>query len=91
MSPESILLLSTMNSLAAQFGTLRDDFYAVKNSVQTLGARLDLQGKDIISLKNHVDNNKKNIDNLSKKINKLPTAGKISELTLQELDDITSR
>ena len=91
VNQETIVLLSTMNSLAAQFGTMRSDIQDVKTSVHSMGARLDRQGKEIESLKNRSDITDKAIKDLSAKVDNLPTADMITQLTMRELDDITNR
>ena len=91
VNPESIIILSTLNSLAAQFSTLREDIHDVKTSIATLNSRIDLHQSEIQSLKSKICDTGKLVDDLSTKVGKLPIATQINSLTMSEIDDLTTR
>ena len=78
--------MSTLNSLAAQFGTLREEIQDIKAKVDVLSSRVDRQDGEIKDLKARSEQICTSVGDLSAKVDKLPTAG-----TMREIDNVSMR
>ena len=84
-------MLTTLNSLVAQFCSFREDLHNIHTSIATINSRLDRHDSDIASLKSDSAGNDKLIKDLSVTMGNLPTAEQHVAATIRELDDITKR